>query len=181
MSSTEKQTSKYFKIETTRLSASLECAKSSLAHQLANYGLPFSRLDFLPNFGFLCLKFRSRNAKKLINGSNDLNYRLVSNKTLNLKLAHWVAKGMMTSAKNAWTYPHYDVTLNKTKPKLFQFCKKYKLQDFPASLEGLNSALSQLASELWLCKIQQKSGTLGTERVNTLRGGVRYIKSQLFI
>jgi len=56
----------------------------------------------LLKFGFLSLNFRSRNAKKLIKGPNDLNYSLVSNKTLNQKFGSLgCTQGTTTSAKNA--------------------------------------------------------------------------------
>jgi len=60
----------------------------------------FTGLDFSSKFRFLNHNFRSRNAKKLIKGSNDLNYSLVSNKTLSRKIGSWFnAQGQVTSAK----------------------------------------------------------------------------------
>ena len=68
-------------------------------------------------FVFLSHNFRSKNAKKLIKGSNDLNYSLVSSKTLSQKIGSslW-SPGPYDLGQNAWTYPHYDVIHKKTKP-----------------------------------------------------------------
>jgi len=92
-------------------------------------------------------------------GSNDLNYGLVSNKTLSQKIGSLVwCPGPDDLGQNAWTYPHYDVTHKKTKTLTFPI-------RLPASLEGLNSSLTQSVGELWLCKVHQKSGACGTKRV----------------
>jgi len=49
-------------------------------------------------------------------GSNDLNYSLVSNKTLSQKIGSLVwRQGPDELGQNAWTYPYYDVTHKKTK------------------------------------------------------------------
>jgi len=76
----------------------------------------------LPNlifhqFGFQSHNFRSRNAKKAIMGSNDLNYSLVSNKTLSKKLGHWFdAQGLMTSDKMREPTPIMTSPTKKPKP-----------------------------------------------------------------
>jgi len=76
-------------------------------------------------------------------GSNDLNYSLVSNKTKRPKIGSLVRCSGPNDLgqKHGWTYLHYDVTKKKTKN------------------------LTQLAGELWLCKVQQISGARGTKRV----------------
>jgi len=46
-------------------------------------------------------------------------------------MARWVgAQGQVTSAKNAKTYPKYDVD-KKTKFKISQMSKDLQLEDFP--------------------------------------------------
>jgi len=44
-------------------------------------------------------------------------------------------------------------------------------------LKGLNSSLTQSATELWLCKVQQQSGACGTKRVKLV---ARIFVLQLF-
>jgi len=78
----------------------------------------------LINSLFLGHNFWTRNTKKPIKGSKDSYHSLVSSKNLSQKLALVVgAHGPMTSAKNALTYPTYDVNHKKTKSKTFQFKK----------------------------------------------------------
>jgi len=77
-------------------------------------------------------------------------------------LGHWFdAQGPMTLAKMGEPTPNMMSPTRTPKSWLFQFLKKYELQDFPHLIEGLNSSLTQLANEYWLCKVQQKSGAQG--------------------
>ena len=59
-------------------------------------------------------------------GSNDLNYSLVSNKTVSQKIGSLVWRpGPEDLGHNAWTYPNYDVTHKKTKTLTSSIKKKY--------------------------------------------------------
>ena len=104
-----------------------------LLNWLASYGLrpiwlklPFARLHFSLKWGFYSrtINFRSRNAKKSIMGSNDLNYSLVSNKTLSQKIRSLVWRPPPDDlVQNAWTYPDYDITRKKTKTLTYPIFK----------------------------------------------------------
>jgi len=95
-----------------------------LLNWLASYGLqpiwprsPFAWHDFSSKFRFQSHNFRSRNGKKPIIGSNDLNYSLVSNKTLGQKLGNWFdAQGPMTSDKMRVPTPIMTSPTRKPKP-----------------------------------------------------------------
>jgi len=97
MSSTKKQKSKIFQILLNlncktfcifsvfeQLSSLIGWRVMAFSQTGLSYLLP--ELIFLSKFGFLSHNFRSRNAKNLIKGSNDLYYSLVSNETLNQKI-----------------------------------------------------------------------------------------------
>jgi len=75
--------------------------------------------------------FRSRNAKKPIKGSIDLNYSLVCNETFESKtLGYWFdAQGPMTSAKMREPTPVMTSLRKKSKPQLFQL-KKWTISIF---------------------------------------------------
>ena len=82
MSPTKQQIKKLpnfsFLIETTRVSTPVECLNSSPAQQAGKLW-PSANMSH---------NFRSKESKKSIMGSNDLNYGQVSNKTLSQKMGH---------------------------------------------------------------------------------------------
>ena len=72
-----------------------------------------------PNL-FFCY-FWTRNARKSITGSKNLDYSLICNKNMSHKSALGVgAQGLMTLPKNAETYPTYDITPKKAKIQNFR-------------------------------------------------------------
>ena len=88
---------------------------------------------------------------------NDI---MVSQKSLSQKMAHWVgAQCQVTFAKNAQTFPIYDVTPEKPKPKPIFF--KIRTTRPTESVEGLNSSLAQSTGEVWCCKALHQSFTSG--------------------
>jgi len=94
--------------------------------------------------------FRTKNARKLIKGSKDLNSILVSNKNFSkiLWLSGW-ALGQATWAKMAHKLLHLRHHLQKmsnTQPKNFFQVQARRLAD---PFEPLNSSLVQSAEELW--------------------------------
>jgi len=90
-------------------------------------------------------------------------------------LAHWVdAQGTMTLAKNVWTYPHYDVTLKQHQTQTFPIKKKWTTR-LHASLEDLNSSLTQSVYELSCAKLSKKvahTGLKGLKQWFPSKGGI---------
>ena len=94
-------------------------------------------------------------------GTCTPNDSMVSQKSLSQKMAHWVgAQCQVTFAKNAQTFPIYDVTPEKPKPK--PIFLKIRTTRPTESVEGLNSSLAQSTGEVWCCKaLHQGWGTYG--------------------
>jgi len=131
---------------------------------LVTYGLqpmwprsPFVGSDFLLKFWFWSHNFRSRNANEPIKGSNDMNYSLVSNKTLSQKTGHWFdSQGLMTSTKMCEPTPIMTSPTKKTKPNLSTFWKNmnYKTSRIFKGFEQLSNSIS------WRVMIVQSSAKM---------------------
>ena len=140
MSPTKNKNSKLpnfsFLIETTTLSASVVRLNSSPAQLASNlwpstnkygHGYLLPDLIFHQNLGFRAIISNPELLKKTMKGSNNLNYSLLSNKTMNQKIWSVIWRsGPDDLRKNVWTYPIMTSPTKKTKPELL-----YELQDFP--------------------------------------------------